>query len=125
MIEDNNDTLTVATLPCITPQSKFFAVELHFFQGQQEHVLTDQNTSREIHIMMIETADQLADIMIKGLVEAKFQPLCDLLFLAWDLFSQTNAPQVDLCPFPRGVSECERTLVRNLNYLAVSLFCCA
>jgi len=30
VFEDNNGALTVATLPRITPQSKFFAVKLHF-----------------------------------------------------------------------------------------------
>ena len=81
VFEDNNGALTVATLPRITPQSKFFAVKLHFFR---EHVKTEQNPDGEIHIQKIETVNQLADIMTKGLVEDKFRPLHDRL-MGWDL----------------------------------------
>ena len=77
--------LTVATLPKITPQSKFFAVKLHFFR---EHVKTESNPDGEIHIQKIETVNQLADIMTKGLVEAKFVPLRDWL-MGWDLDKET------------------------------------
>ena len=83
VFEDNNGALTVATLPRITPQSKFFAVNLHFFK---EHVKTDSNPAGEIHIQKIETTKQLADIMTKGLVEDKFVPLRDRL-MGWDLNS--------------------------------------
>ena len=79
--EDNNGALTVATMPRITPQSKFFAVKLHFFK---EHVWTPQNTSGEVHIQKVDTLNQLADIMTKGLVQAKFEPLRDRL-MGWDL----------------------------------------
>ena len=81
VFEDNNGALTVATLPRITPQSKFFAVKLHFFR---EHVKTESNPNGEILIHKIETVNQLADIMTKGLVEAKFEPLRDKL-MGWDL----------------------------------------
>ena len=40
VFEDNNGALTVATTPRITPQSKFFAVKLHFFKS---HVCTTEN----------------------------------------------------------------------------------
>jgi hypothetical protein len=81
VFEDNNGALTVATLPKITPQSKFFAVKLHFFK---EHVKTDTNPHGEVVIQKIETTKQLADIMTKGLVAEKFKPLRDAL-MGWDL----------------------------------------
>ena len=68
VFEDNNGALTVATLPRITPQSKFFA----------------DNPHGEIEIHKIETNNQLADIMTKGLVQDKFEPLRDRL-MGWDL----------------------------------------
>ena len=43
-----------------------------------------------IHIQKIETVNQLADIMTKGLVEAKFVPLRDRL-MGWDLDKETEA----------------------------------
>ena len=81
VFEDNMGALTVATCPRITPQSKFFAVKYHFFR---EHVKTEANPDGEIHIKKIDTKDQLADILTKGLVAAKFQPLRDRL-MGWDL----------------------------------------
>ena len=81
IFEDNNGCISVATLPKITPQSKFFAVKLHFFK---EHVKTPDNPNGEIDIHKIDTDAQLADIFTKGLVEAKFTPLQDKL-MGWDL----------------------------------------
>ena len=86
MFEDNNGPLTFVTLPCITPQSKFFAVKFHFFC---EHVKNEQNPNGEIHIQMIETENQLADIMTKGLVEDKFQ-LLRVWLMGWDLKPATK-----------------------------------
>jgi hypothetical protein len=77
VFEDN----TVDTLPKITPQSKFFAVRLHCFR---EYVKTESNPQGEIHIQKIETVNQLADIMTKGLVEAEFVPLRNRL-MGWDI----------------------------------------
>ena len=68
VFEDNNGALAVATLPRITPQSKFFAVKLHFFH---EHVKNESNPQGEIHIHKVDTQNQLGDIMTKGLVEDK------------------------------------------------------
>ena len=81
IFKDNNGALTVATLPRITPQSKFFAVKLHFFK---EHVKTDANPNGKIHIQKIDTHSQLGDIFAKGLVQDKFEPLRDRL-MGWDL----------------------------------------
>ena len=92
VFEDNNGALTVATLPRITPQSKFFAVKLHFFR---EHVKTESNPDGEINIQKIETDNQLADIMTKGLVEAKFEPLRDRL-MGWDLEQATTPRRANL-----------------------------
>ena len=72
VFEDNNGALALVTMPRITPQSKFFAVKLHFFK---EHVKTESNPNGEIHIQKVATEDQLADIFTKGLVEDKFSPL--------------------------------------------------
>jgi hypothetical protein len=81
VFEDNNGALTVATLPRVTPQSKFFAVKLHFFK---EHVKTNSNPHGEVEIHKIDTHSQIADIMTKGLVREKFEPLRDRL-MVWDL----------------------------------------
>jgi hypothetical protein len=86
VFEDNNGALTIATLPKITPQSKFFAVKLHFFK---EHVRTPQNPDGDVNINKISTTKQLADIMTKGLVPDKFVPLRDAL-MGWDLDDEGN-----------------------------------
>jgi hypothetical protein len=95
VFEDNNGALTVATLPRITPQSKFFAVKLHFFK---EHVKTEQNPNGEICIGKVDTVNQLGDIFTKGLVEAKFVPLRDRL-MGWDL-DRSSPDESDV--HPRG-----------------------
>ena len=91
VFEDNNGALTVATTPRITPQSKFFAVKLHFFKS---HVRTTENPQGEVHIQKIQTHLQMADIMTKGLVKDKFVPLRDKL-MGWDL-DQVSAPKAHL-----------------------------
>ena len=87
--EDNNGALIVATMPRITPQSKFFNVKLHFFK---EHVATEQYPDRPVHIHKIDTEEQLADIMTKGLTYDKYQPLRDRL-MGWDLDQSTPATE--------------------------------
>ena len=91
VFEDNNGALTVATTPRITPQSKFFAVKLHFFKS---HVRTTENPQGEVHIQKIQTHLQMADIMTKGLVKDKFVPLQDKL-MGWDL-DPVSAPKAHL-----------------------------
>ena len=56
---------------------------------------TKSNPDGEIHIQMIKTVNQLADIMTKGLVEAKFVPLQDWL-MGWDLDKETEAQELNL-----------------------------
>lgn len=92
VFEDNNGALACATLPRITPQSKFFAVKLHFFK---EHVKNEQNPNGEVAIHKIDTLDQLADIFTKGLVEDKFAPLRDRL-MGWDLVPKSNGSKPNL-----------------------------
>jgi hypothetical protein len=86
VFEDNSGALAVATLPKITPQSKFFAVKLHFFK---EHVKTPTNPNGTVNIQKIESEKNIADIFTKGLVEAKFVPLRDKL-MGWDLLTSSS-----------------------------------
>ena len=82
VFEGNNGAPAVATMPKITPQSKFFAVKLQFFK---EHVSNaSSNLQGEVHIQKIAVNKQLADIMTKDLFEDKFVPLRDLL-MGWNL----------------------------------------
>ncbi len=81
VFEDNAGALQVATLPRITPQSKFFAVKYHFFR---EHVKTSDTPDGEVHIQKIASKANISDLMTKGCVEAIFEPLRDKL-MGWDL----------------------------------------
>ena len=45
----------------------------------------------KVDIQKIDTLNQLADIMTKGLVQAKFEPLQDKL-MGWDLRNETGVP---------------------------------
>ena len=103
--EDNNGALTVATMPKVTPQSKFFAVKLHFFR---EHVKTEHNPNGEVHIQKVQTSKQLADIFTKGLVEDKFVPLRDRL-MGWDLEANVNAPD-------KWMKQCSETQAAEANF---------
>ena len=60
VFEDNNGALTVATTPRITPQSKFFAVKLHFFKS---HVRTTENPQGEVHIQNYVLSSSLLSIV--------------------------------------------------------------
>ncbi len=81
VFEDNAGALQLATMPRITPQSKFFAVKYHFFR---EHVKTLENPDGAVHIQKIASKENIADLMTKGVVEATFEPLRDRL-MGWDL----------------------------------------
>ena len=105
VFEDNNGALTVTTLPKITQQSKFFTVKLDFFR---EHVKTESSPDGEIHIQKIETLSQLADIMTKGLVEATFVLLQDML-MEWDLDKETEAQESNL--HSRGRGKCKPSFI--------------
>ena len=77
----------MATLPRIPPQSKLFAVKLHFFK---EHVRTPGNPDGEVEILKVAITKQLADIMTKGLMPDKFCPLRDSL-MGWDMDEDGNS----------------------------------
>ena len=66
--EDNEGTLRLANSPLarVTPQSKHYAVKLHWFR---EMVLNKEN---KIEIKKIGTSEQKADIFTKGLARAEF-----------------------------------------------------
>ena len=75
VFEDNNGALTLATAPKLTPQSKFFAVMYHFFREQ---------VGKTLDIKKIDTKEQLADIMTKGLARETFEYLRDKL-MGWTI----------------------------------------
>ena len=64
MFEDNEGALKVNKAPCITSQTKHFALELHHFRTCAE--------SGNIKIEPINTKMQLADILIKLVGESQF-----------------------------------------------------
>jgi hypothetical protein len=70
VFQDNNGALVLADMPRIPPQSEFFAVKYHFFR---EKVLS---------VREVQTLLQLVDLMTKGLVRDKCEPLRDRL-MGW------------------------------------------
>jgi hypothetical protein len=71
VFEDNNGALTLATVPRMTPRSKHIAVKYHFFRS---HV-----RKGDLKVIKVETTNQIADIMTKGLPKESFQKLRKLL----------------------------------------------
>ena len=82
VFEDNNGALTLATIPRMTPRSKHYATKYHFFR---QHV---QNGDLKIH--KIDTKEQLADIMTKGLPKETFTYLRDKL-MGWSDYSPSSS----------------------------------
>ena len=68
VFEDNNGALKLATAPNISPRTKHIAVKYHFFR---EAV----GEKKGIHIMKIDTTEQIADMFTKGLPATQFQYL--------------------------------------------------
>ena len=71
VFEDNSSAIQLVNVPKMTPRSKHMALHYHFFREQVregsvgvEHVSTDQ---------------RIADMLTKGLVEAKIERLRKLL----------------------------------------------
>ena len=64
VFEDNNGTLILASMPRMTPHSKHIAVKYHVFK---EHVQTGQ-----IQLVKVESANQMADCLTKGLEKTMF-----------------------------------------------------
>ena len=56
--EENNGAIVVATSPRMTPSSKHIAVKYHWFR---------QHVGKEFEIRKIESENQKADILTKGL----------------------------------------------------------
>ena len=67
--EDNAGTLTLVTLEpgWMTPRSKHYAIKYHWFR---EHLKPNQ-----VEIKKIDTNDQKADILTKGLTTVKFREI--------------------------------------------------
>ena len=56
--EDNNEAIVVATSPSMTPTSKQIAIKYHWFR---------QHAGKEFLIHKIESENQKADVVTKGL----------------------------------------------------------
>ena len=74
LFEDNMGAVTLANVPKMTPRSKHIAIPYHFFR---EHI-----KKKEVEVKHVSTNDQLADLLTKGLVEAKFEILRNKL-MGW------------------------------------------
>ena len=69
--EDNNGALTLANAPYDTPHSKFYALKYHHFR--------EQVANGTIKIVRIDSKDQVADGLTKGLPQDKFEHFRNLL----------------------------------------------
>ena len=65
VFEDNNGALILASMPRMTPHSKHIAVKYHFFK---EHVQTGW-----LQLVEVESANQMADCLTKGLEKTMFE----------------------------------------------------
>lgn len=74
IFEDNNAALGLANSPRITPRSKHIAVKYHFFRSHVE----DGN----LQVVKIDTREQKADILTKGLTRTIFETIRKLL-MGW------------------------------------------
>jgi hypothetical protein len=75
VFEDNNDALSLAVAPKITPRTKHIAVKYHHFResiGENKGIL----------IVKIGTSEQKADIFTKGLTSDLFKGIRKLL-MGW------------------------------------------
>ena len=74
--EDNAGTLALAKLepPRMTPRSHHYTVKYHWFS---EHIIP-----KKVEVVKIETKNQLADILTKGLRTEQFKHICTLL-MGW------------------------------------------
>jgi hypothetical protein len=64
VFEDNNGALQLARSPRMTPRTKHYVIKYHFFGYYVE--------KEEIKLYKIDTKEQRADIMTKGLVMVLF-----------------------------------------------------
>ena len=65
VFEDNNGALILASTPRMTPRSKHIAVKYHFFK---EHVQMGW-----IQLVKVESANQIANCLTKGLEKTMFE----------------------------------------------------
>jgi hypothetical protein len=73
--EDNNGALALATAPKLTPRTKHIATKYHFFRNKI-------GVDKGIQIVRVESERQKADAFTKGLVEATFVKIRELL-MGW------------------------------------------
>lgn len=104
VFEDNNGALTLATIPRMTPRSKHYGTKYHFFR---QHV---QNGELKIH--KIDTKEQLADIMTKGLPRETFTYLRDKL-MGWSDYSPSSSERE--CHGYTGVRQTLRDSTPNIS----------
>jgi hypothetical protein len=71
VFEDNNGALTLANVPRMTPRSKHIAVKYHFFRSHVQR--------GEIKVVKVDTKQQIADIMTKGLAGEAFERIRKVL----------------------------------------------
>jgi Reverse transcriptase (RNA-dependent DNA polymerase) len=67
VFEDNNGALHLARAPRMTPRTKHYGIKYHFFRTHVE--------KQEIKLFKVESKEQRADIMTKGLVQQTFEYL--------------------------------------------------
>lgn len=104
VFEDNNGALTLATIPRMTPRSKHYGTKYHFFR---HHV---QNG--ELKINKIDTKEQLADIMTKGLPRETFTYLRDKL-MGWSDYSPSSSERE--CHGYAGIGQTDRDSARKAS----------
>ena len=73
--EDNQGAISLAIAPRMMPQTKHIGLKYHFFH---EHVARGM-----VKILYCKTADQVADIITKGLTMIKFNRLRKMLMGWW------------------------------------------
>ena len=71
VFENNSSAIQLENVPKMTPRSKHIALHYHFFH---EHV-----REGSVGVEHVSTDLQIADMLTKGLVEAKFERLRKLL----------------------------------------------
>ena len=74
MFEDNASAVQLATMPKMTPRSKYIGLHYHFFRKYIEDGV--------VEVKHVSTDLQIVDIFTKGLGDTKFEKLCKLL-MGW------------------------------------------
>ena len=72
IFEDNNGAIKTAETPKLSPRTKHIAIKYHFFKS---HI----GREKGIELSKIDTDEQKADILTKGLAGPKFKELRMLL----------------------------------------------